>query len=71
MRIKLSEKYQNEREDICKKLISIIELDENKSFLLCDLDNDMIGKNALCVFKFRLSPLQIIKRKRKKLDHRR
>lgn len=25
MRIKLSEKYQNEREDICKKLISIIE----------------------------------------------
>ena len=41
MRIKLSEKYQNEREDICKKLISIIELDENKSFLLCDLDNDL------------------------------
>jgi hypothetical protein len=39
MRIKLSEKYQKEREDICDKIISILELDENNSFLLCELDN--------------------------------
>ena len=38
MRIKLSEKYHNEREEVCKKIISIIDLDENNSFLLCDLD---------------------------------
>jgi hypothetical protein len=41
MRIKLSEKYNNEREEICKRIISIVDLDENKSFLLCDLDNDI------------------------------
>ena len=41
MRIKLSEKYQKEREDICDKIISILELDENKSFLLCELDNNI------------------------------
>lgn len=29
MRIKLSKKYQSEREDICKKKISIIELDND------------------------------------------
>jgi|TARA_B110000305_G_scaffold234979_1_gene293877 hypothetical protein len=51
MRIKLSEKYQNEREDICKKLISIIELDENKSFLLCDLDNDIAKQNKIIELK--------------------
>src|SRR5210317_1755270 len=51
MRIKLSEKYQNEREDICKKLISIIELDENKSFLLCDLDNDIEKQNKIIEMK--------------------
>ena len=41
MRIKLSEKYHNEREEVCKKIISIVDLDENNSFLLCDLDNDI------------------------------
>jgi hypothetical protein len=40
MRAKLSEQYNNEREEICKKIISIIGLDENNSFLLCDLDED-------------------------------
>ena len=51
MRIKLSEKYQNEREDICKRLISIIELDDNKSFLLCDLDNDSEKQNKIIEMK--------------------
>jgi hypothetical protein len=32
---------------------------------------ELTEENALHVFKFRLSPLQIIKKKRKKLDHRR
>ena len=41
MRIKLSEKYNNEREEVCSKIINIVDLDENKSFLLCDLDNDI------------------------------
>ena len=41
MRIKLSEKYNNEREEVCIKIINIVDLDENKSFLLCDLDNDI------------------------------
>jgi hypothetical protein len=28
MRIKLSEKYQTEREEMCNKIISILELDD-------------------------------------------
>ena len=41
MRIKLSEKFNNEREEICIKLINILDLDNNKCFLLCDLDKDV------------------------------
>jgi len=51
MRIKLSEKFQNEREDICNKLINIIDLDDNKSFLLCDLDNDTEKQNQIMEMK--------------------
>jgi hypothetical protein len=51
MRIKLSEKYQNEREDICNKIINILELDENKSFLLCELDNDTEKQNKILEMK--------------------
>jgi hypothetical protein len=51
MRIKLSEKYQNEREDICNKLINIIDLDDNESFLLCDLDNDTEKQNQIVEMK--------------------
>jgi len=40
MRIKLSEKFENEREDICDRLISILDLDNNNSFLLSELDLD-------------------------------
>ena len=47
MRIKLSEKYQTEREEMCNKIISILELDENKSFLLCELDNDIEKQNKI------------------------
>ena len=35
-RTKLSEKYHDEREEICKKLLEIV----GTEFYLCDLDND-------------------------------
>lgn len=38
MRVKLSEKCKEEREGICNKIISILNLDDEKSFLLLDLD---------------------------------
>lgn len=41
MRIKLCDKYNNEREEICKKLIDILKLDMNNSFLLSDLDDNV------------------------------
>ena len=40
MREKLETKYHTEREDICDRLISILELDENHSILLNALEND-------------------------------
>jgi hypothetical protein len=33
MRVKLSEKYKDERETICNKILEILDLDENNSFL--------------------------------------
>ena len=47
MRIKLSEKYQKEREDICNKIITILELKEDNTFLLCELDEDIEKQNKL------------------------
>lgn len=41
MRVKLCDKYNNEREEICKKLIDILKLDANNSFLLYELDNNV------------------------------
>ena len=41
MRIKLSEKYKEQWDNICNKLITILNLDSNNTFLLCDLDNDL------------------------------
>jgi hypothetical protein len=41
MRVKLCDKYKNEREEICKKLIDILKLDMNNSFLLSDLDDNV------------------------------
>ena len=51
MRIKLSEKYQNEREDICNKLINILNLGEDKTFLLCDLDSDLEKQDKIMGLK--------------------
>jgi hypothetical protein len=51
MRVKLCEKYKEEREDICKKLIEILKLDANQSFLLYDLDSDIDKQTAILNMK--------------------
>jgi len=51
MRVKLCEKYKIEREDICKKIISILQLDANNSFLLSDLDADKEKQTAILNMK--------------------
>jgi len=51
MRIKLSEKFQTEREEICNKIINILELKEDKTLLLCDLDNDVEKQNKILELK--------------------
>jgi hypothetical protein len=51
MRIKLSEKFQNEREDICNKIITILELKEDNTFLLYDLDEDTEKQNKIMELK--------------------
>jgi hypothetical protein len=51
MRIKLSEKYQEEREKICDKLIDILQLDSNQCFLLYDLDSNLEKQNKIIQMK--------------------
>ena len=51
MRVKLCDKYKIEREDICKKMIDILKLDANNSFLLCDLDEDPEKQTAILNMK--------------------
>ena len=51
MRTKLSEKYQNEREEICVKILNILNLGEDKSFLLCELDGDIEKQTAILDMK--------------------
>lgn len=51
MRVKLSEKYQTEREEICTKLLNILNLGEDRSFLLCDLDGDVEKQAAILAMK--------------------
>jgi len=40
MREKLCDKYKIERENVCKKLIDILNLDDKQSFILYELDID-------------------------------
>jgi hypothetical protein len=51
MRIKLCEKFKQEREAICAKLLSILQLDANQSFLLCDLDADQEKQEKIIAMK--------------------
>jgi hypothetical protein len=48
MRTKLSEKYQAEREAICNKIIEIL---GDKTFILCDLDEDIEKQNKILELK--------------------
>lgn len=68
MRVKLSEKYPNERETICKRLIEILEVEpEENSFLLCDLDEDVSKQEKILAMKeeinkyFRVSNISTFK----------
>ena len=47
MRVKLCEKYKSEREELCNKLIQIVELDPNNSFLLSELDENTQKQQAI------------------------
>jgi hypothetical protein len=51
MRIKLSEKYLTEREEICNKIITILDLKEDNTFLLCELDEDIEKQNKIMGLK--------------------
>ena len=51
MRDKLCDKYKIEREDICNKIIDILKLDTNNSFLLCDLDAETEKQMAIMNMK--------------------
>lgn len=51
MRNKLSDKYPEQRETICKKIISILELNEYKEFLLCELDTNSEKKQKILDLK--------------------
>lgn len=51
MRVKLSEKYQNEREEICNKIITILELTEDNTMLLYELDGDIEKQNKIIELK--------------------
>ena len=47
MRIKLSKKYQTEREEICNKIITILDLKEDNTILLCKLDENIEKQNKI------------------------
>lgn len=51
MRIKLSEKFQTEREEVCNKIITILDLKEDNAFLLCELDEDVEKQNKILALK--------------------
>jgi hypothetical protein len=52
MRIKKSDKYKMERQAICNKIISILELSDTNTFLLCDLDSNKIKQDQLLSLKY-------------------
>jgi hypothetical protein len=51
MREKLCDKYKIEREEICKKLIDLLKLDDNQSFILCELDENLEKQTAILNMK--------------------
>jgi len=51
MRIKLCDKYKLEREHICKKIIDILQLDTNNSFILYELDENIEKQTSILDMK--------------------
>ena len=51
MRVTKQSKYQKEREDICLKLISILEIDTDGCFLLNELDSNIEKQNKILDMK--------------------
>lgn len=51
MRVKLCNKYKIEREEICKKIMDILKLDANHSFLLSELDEDTEKQRTILSMK--------------------
>ena len=51
MREKLITKYQPEREEVCNKLIIILNLNDEKTFLLSELDEDIEKQNKILEMK--------------------
>ena len=51
MRTKLCDTYKNEREGICTRLIDILQLDMNHSFLLSELDTDIQKQHTILSMK--------------------
>ena len=45
--MKKSDRYKKEQEEIGSRIIAILNLDENQSFLLCDLDSDLEKQQAI------------------------
>jgi len=51
MRIKLSEKYVDEREQLCNKIINILNLDIDNCFILSNMDEDINKQNEILNLK--------------------
>ena len=51
MRIKLSEKYPKEKKEIYNKIITILNLKEDNTILLCELDEDLEKQNKILELK--------------------
>jgi hypothetical protein len=51
MRPKLSEKYVEEREEVCSRILEILGLDEKGAFVLLDLDSDIERQNKIMDMK--------------------
>jgi hypothetical protein len=57
MRIKLSEKYKNEREQLCEQIIDIINLDETGCFLLSEIDENNDKQNKIIDLKDKIKQI--------------
>jgi hypothetical protein len=51
MRVKLSTKHPEQRDAICKQIISILDLNQASEFLLCDLDTDVAKQQKILDLK--------------------